>query len=47
MEDWSEKDCSAWAKEHLAEHLCGVELDDAGVARTTKMLRCEGDVGGS
>ena len=44
MEDWSEKDCSAWAKEHLAEHLCGVELDDAGVARTTKMLRCEGDV---
>ena len=40
---WIEKDCSVWAKEHLREYLCGVELDDAGVARTTDMPRCEGE----
>ncbi len=40
---WIEKDCWEWAHEHLREYLCGVELDDAGVARTTDMPRCEGE----
>ena len=40
---WIEKDCSEWARENLKEYLCGVELDDAGLARTTDMPRCEGE----
>jgi activator of HSP90 ATPase len=42
--DWSEKDCTAWAKDHLATVLNGLELDDAGVARIAEVLQCDGDV---
>ena len=42
--DWSEKDCTGWAKEYLQTSLSGVKLDDAGVARTTEVAQCTGDV---
>lgn len=40
---WVEKDCTDWAKQHLAEYLVGAELDDAGVTKIVAMERCEGE----
>ena len=37
------KDCSKWANEHLHSLLCNIDLDEAGVTRTTDRCQVKGD----